>query len=350
MLVLGIESSCDDTAAAVVDERGCVHSDVVHSQVALHREYGGVVPELASRDHVAHIGRVTHEALTQAGVTLKELGAVAVTCSPGLSGALLVGLQMARGLCWASGLPVRPVDHLVGHLLSPFLHAPGEPEATLQFPYVALLVSGGHTAVYAVRGAELQDITELGATRDDAAGEAFDKLAKLVGLGYPGGPIIDRLAREGDPHAIALAQPMRGRLSPDFSFSGLKSDVARWVERNGPPGNNQTLRDLCAAFQDRVVSALLNKTFQAARTEGIGRVVLVGGVASNRELRQRASEMANSNSVTLDVPIPARCTDNGAMIAYAGHFCADTPLDALTISPETRLSRRTRKGRGRRPK
>jgi N6-L-threonylcarbamoyladenine synthase len=347
MLVLGIESSCDETAAAVVDETGRILSNVVYSQIATHREYGGVVPELASRDHLKHISRVTEQALQEAGLSLGQLDRVAVTCSPGLSGSLLVGLQMARGLAWAADLPLVAVDHLVGHLLSPFVRLDGEPVPALEFPYLALLVSGGHTALYHVGGPTPDEIEELGATRDDAAGEAFDKVAKLTGLGYPGGPIIDRLAQDGNADAVSLAAPMRRKDSLDLSFSGLKTDVARWVEKNGPPGDNQTLRDLCAAFQRRVVESLLSKTFRATREQGLTRVVLVGGVAANRELRKRAELGASQHGFELHIPPPSRCTDNAAMIAYAGIF-EDPGTTPLSIQPHTRLRQRTRKGKGRR--
>ena len=208
MLVLGIESSCDETGAAVVDSQGVVRSDVVHSQVALHARYGGVVPELASRDHLRNVGPVVREALRQAGVTLAEIGGVAVTNRPGLVGALLVGVQAAKGLAWAAGKPLVGVDHLVGHVLAVFLQRGAHAEPAPEFPFVCLLASGGHTAIYRVDAPRADAIVELGATRDDAAGEAFDKVAKLLGLGYPGGPVIDRLAAGGDPSRIALIAPM----------------------------------------------------------------------------------------------------------------------------------------------
>lgn len=349
MRVLGIETSCDETAAAVIlGDR--VLSDVVHSQVRLHAEYGGVVPELASRDHLRNVRPVIEQALAEAETRLEELDAIAVTCRPGLSGALLVGVQVAQGLAWAAHKPLVGVDHLVGHLLSVFLRfeeaAAPEP---VSYPYLGLLASGGHTALYRVDGPLPEQIEELGATRDDAAGEAYDKVAKLLGLGYPGGPVIDRLAREGNPEGIPLSAPMQRRDSLEFSFSGLKTNVMRWVGEHGLPGNDQTLRDLCATFQRRVVDSLMSKALAAAAREGLGTIVLAGGVAANSELRQRGSRLAEARGVRLVVPSLRACTDNAAMIAFAGAARAARGADdsgQLEMSPHTILPRKTRKGRG----
>lgn len=350
MLVLGIETSCDETAAAVVTHDGIVKSDVVHSQVAVHAPYGGVVPELAARDHMTNVRPVVTRALEQAGVGLRDIDGIAVTCRPGLSGALLVGTQVARGLAWASGKPLVGVDHLMGHLLAVFLQHPGAPEPDRPaFPYIALLASGGHTALYEVQGPETERIRELGATRDDAAGEAYDKVAKLLGLGYPGGPLIDRLAKEGDPSAIALSKPMPARDSLEFSFSGLKTNVARWVEQNGLPGNDAVLRNLCAAFQRRVVDALIKKSLRAAELCGVNTLVLGGGVAANRELRERSVKLGERQGVRVIVPPVKSCTDNAAMIAYAGALRlarGENHLATLTIATKTELPRLTRKGKG----
>lgn len=349
MLTLGIETSCDETAVALVDREGNVLSDVVHSQVQSHARYGGVVPELASRDHLQNIVPVYRAALERAGKRLQDVGGISVTCQPGLSGALLVGMQMAQGLAWAARLPIVGVDHLVGHLLAVFLRAPGQALNEPEFPFLALLVSGGHTALYRVEGRDLSQITELGATRDDAAGEAFDKVAKLAGLGYPGGPIIDRLAGAGDPTRVPLALPMRRQSSLEFSFSGLKTSVARWIEANGPLADDQRLRDLCAAFQHNVVESLLSRTFRAARREGLRTLVLAGGVAANRGLRQRAAEYAERLGIRVVVPPAAHCTDNAAMIALAGsHRLArgENQSGQLEMSPHTQLARVTRKGPG----
>ncbi|WP_437782979.1 tRNA (adenosine(37)-N6)-threonylcarbamoyltransferase complex transferase subunit TsaD [Sorangium sp. So ce1097] len=352
MRVLGIETSCDETAAAVVTEAGDVLSDVVRSQVALHAPYGGVVPEVAARDHARAVVPVVREALARAGVAAADLDGVAVTSRPGLAGALLVGLQAAKGLAWAAGKPLVGVDHLVGHLLAVFLRRDGAPapEERPEFPYVALLASGGHTAIYRVDGPALGAIRELGATRDDAAGEAFDKVAKLLGLGYPGGPVVDRLAAEGDAAAAAEAVPavMARKESLEFSFSGIKSAVARHVARRGRP-EGQALNDLCAAFQGAVVGALVQKTVRAARAEGVERVVLAGGVAANRGLRASMAAACARRGLALFVPPFASCTDNGAMIAYAGALrLAAGERDTLDLAPETKtaLPRVTRKGGG----
>lgn len=350
--VLGLETSCDETAAAVVTDSGEVLSDVVHSQVELHAPYGGVVPELASRDHLTNARPVIEAALARAGLTLAALDGVAVTCRPGLSGALLVGVEVAQGLAWAAGKPIVGVDHLVGHLLAVFLRHPGlEPPPALGFPFVALLASGGHTALYRVDGPEHAQIRELGATRDDAAGEAYDKVAKLLGLGYPGGPVIDRLAHEGDPSAIELARPMPQHASLEFSFSGLKTSVMRWVAEHGHPGNDAALRDLCAAFQRRVVDTLVGKLLRAAEREGVRSVVLAGGVAANRELRARAAEAGAKRGLAVVVPPFRSCTDNAAMIAYAGSARlrrGEDDTGKLEVSPRSALLRVTRKGRGER--
>ena len=349
MLVLGIETSCDETAAAVVDEHGRVFGDVIESQIRVHAPYGGIVPELASRDHLKHVRPVIEAVLSRSGVALSQIGGIAVTCRPGLSGALLVGVQFARGLSFASGLPIVGVDHLVGHLLSIFLDYPDLPARERPaYPFVALLASGGHTALYRVDGPELERVQELGATRDDAAGEAFDKVAKLLGLGYPGGPVVDRLAREGDPDRIELSRPMRSRNSLEFSFSGLKTSVARYVEQHGRPGDDQRLRDLCAAFQRRVVDSLVQKTVAAAEREDVSSIVLGGGVAANQELARRATDAANAKGLRLHIPPLRACTDNAAMIAYAGALRLmrgenDTTLE---VSPHTALAQVTRKGPG----
>jgi len=350
MRVLGIESSCDETAAAVVTGEGLVLSDVVHSQVSLHAEHGGVVPELASRDHLRNAAPVVKAALAGAGLTVADLDAVAVTHRPGLVGALLVGVQVAKGLAWGAGKPLYGVDHLMGHLLSVFV-VRGDPStapAPPAFPFVALLVSGGHTAIYRVDAPTADAITELGATRDDAAGEAFDKVGKLLGLGYPGGPRIDRLALTGDPAAIPFSPPMARRDSLEFSFSGLKTQVAQWVAREGVP-EGQRLADVCASFQATVTGSLARKLVRAAETQGVPRVVIGGGVAANRELRERVTRLAASRGLEAFIPAVANCTDNAAMIAYVGALhAAAGPGDGwdLVATSATVLPRATRKGRG----
>jgi N6-L-threonylcarbamoyladenine synthase len=356
VLVLGIESSCDETAAAVVQTdavvggAGSVLSDVVHSQVAVHAPFGGVVPELASRDHMRNIRPVVEAALDRAGVSLNQLDGIGVTCRPGLSGALMVGVQVAAGLGWAADKRVVGVDHLVGHLLAAFCRYPDvDCPAPPEYPFVALIASGGHTALYRVDAPFPNQIVELGATRDDAAGEAYDKTAKLLGLGYPGGPIIDRLAAEGDADAVELSRPMAARDSLEFSFSGLKTNVARWVETNGLPGNDRVLRDLCAAFQRRVVDALVSKAIRATRRQSLRTLVLGGGVAANRALRAQASAAGERHGIRVVVPAFKCCTDNAAMIAYAASqrlAAGEDDRGSLEINPRTVLPRMTRKGKG----
>ena len=353
LLVLGIETSCDETAAALVRSDGTVVSDAVHSQIKLHAPYGGVVPELASRDHLRNVRPVIRQVFEKANLPPSAIDGIAVTCRPGLTGALLVGVQAARGLAFSLDKPIVGVDHLVGHLLAVFLKFPNQPEqAPPEYPFVALLASGGHTALYRVAGPHLEQVKELGATRDDAAGEAFDKVAKLLGLGYPGGPIIDKLAKDGNPEAIELPWPMRRKGSLEFSFSGLKSNMLRWVTEHGLPADDQRLRDLCAAFQRRVVDTLIWKALEAAEAEGIKTLVLAGGVAANRELRERSAAKAAERGIRVVVPPFKACTDNGSMIAYAGIArIARGENDAahLETSPNTALPQSTKKGRGPRP-
>ncbi len=316
MIVLGIESSCDETAAALVRDDGLVLSDVVSSQVALHAPFGGVVPELASRAHLQNIAPVIAEALQVGGLPLSAVDAIAVTNGPGLVGALLVGVQTAKAMAMACNLPLVGVNHLIGHLLSGFLHRPGETHTQPELPFIALLASGGHTALYEVRSAS--DVEQLGQTRDDAAGEAFDKAAKLLGLGYPGGPRIDRLAALGKPGSVVLPRPLRRKDSLEFSFSGLKTAVAQHVAKHGKPQDEQALADLCASFQEVVVETLVDKALAACEARGVGRLIITGGVAANRGLRARAQQRCRERGIALHVPPPQACTDNAAMIAYAG--------------------------------
>lgn len=351
LTVLGIETSCDETAAAIVRSNGDVLSDVIESQVKAHAPYGGIVPELASRDHLRNVRPVIEAALARAGVGLADLDGVAVTVRPGLAGALHVGAQTALGLAFARGLPIVGVDHLVGHLCAAYLQYPESPCAPPETPFLALLVSGGHTALYRVDELRADGIRELGATRDDAAGEAYDKVGKLLGLGYPGGPVIDRLAREGDPARFELPRPLNRRASLEFSFSGLKTNVARWVEQHGRPQDRKQLCDLCAAFQARVVETLVRKSVTALEREQLSTWVIGGGVAANRGLRAAAQAAADARGARLVVPIPRACTDNAAMIAFAGALrlgAGENHGQTLEVSPHTELPRTTRKGRGQR--
>jgi N6-L-threonylcarbamoyladenine synthase len=325
VLVLGLETSCDETGAAIVRADGDVLSDIVQSQVKLHAPYGGVVPELASRDHLKNVRPVVLEAASRAGVSLADVDGLAVTCRPGLTGALLVGVQAARGLSWSLDKPLVGVDHLVGHLLSVFLRFQGitnvEPPA---YPFVALLASGGHTALDRVDAPRLDRIRELGATRDDAAGEAFDKVARMLGLGYPGGPAIDRLAHGANDraHDFTVARIKDGR--PDFSFSGLKTAVLYHVRREGidavPEGAPvpEEIRDLVASFQRAVVTALLRGLERAAQERRPRSLLLTGGVAANTLLRTEAARTAQSLGLPLFVPPVSLSTDNAAMIGAAG--------------------------------
>jgi N6-L-threonylcarbamoyladenine synthase len=311
--VLAIESSCDETACAVVEGLR-VRSSVVSSQVDVHRPFGGVVPELASRHHVSAIVPVVAEALERAGCDLADLDALAVTEGPGLVGALLVGVQMARGLALATGLPLLGIHHMEGHIVSAFI-GDDELEPHPFEPHVALLVSGGHTELVRVDG--LGAYTIMGSTRDDAAGEAYDKVAKLLGLGYPGGPIIDRLASEGDPDAHAFPRAMAEHASLEFSFSGLKTAIAVHVQKHGPPASRAELADVCASFQAAVVDVLVRKARRAVHEARLHRLHLAGGVAANRGLRAALEVAARADGFTLRMPPVRYCGDNAAMIAAA---------------------------------
>ncbi len=318
MLVLGLESSCDETAAAVVED-GVVLANLVRSQVDLHCQYGGVVPEIASRAHLEAIDLITSQALAKAGRSLADLDGLAVTQGPGLVGALLVALNFAKGLSLSTGLPLTGVNHLKAHALAPFLTAckDGAPLPSPSFPLVALVVSGGHTNLYLLKG--YLDFQLLGRTRDDAAGEAFDKLAKLMGLGYPGGKVIEELARQGDPTAFKLTRPMLHE-GLDFSFSGLKTQCLNLyktqVESQGP--ESPLRAHLAAGFQAAVVDVLVTKLMVAVKETKACGAVLAGGVAANGPLRQAAQEALEARGLSIFVPPLAWCVDNGAMIAGVG--------------------------------
>jgi N6-L-threonylcarbamoyladenine synthase len=313
MRVLAIETSCDDTGAAVTDGRKIL-SNVVASQVLVHQKYGGVVPELASRKHIESIVPVVTHALKTANTSLEEIDGIAVTHGPGLVGSLLVGLSFAKSIAFARGIPFIGVNHIEGHLSAIFLE-----KRPPSFPFIGLVVSGGHTSLFRVDG--FGKLKRLGQTRDDAAGEAFDKVAKLLDLGYPGGPIIDRLAARGDPKAVRFPRPSLGKNSLDFSFSGLKTAVVNYVKAHPPPPGGYSenlLSGIVASFQEAVVEVLVKKTLQAAQDLGLGRVVISGGVAANRRLRQRMREEASARKVKLYSPSPDLCTDNAAMIGLVG--------------------------------
>ncbi len=313
MIVLGIESSCDETAAAVVADGRETRSSVVASQVDTHHIYGGVVPELASRMHLEAIVPVVEKALSEADITVKEIDTIAVTRGPGLVGALLVGYSFAKAYAHTLKKPWVGINHLEAHLHSVFLDNPAPPK----FPFVALLASGGHTNLYHVTGHLKAEL--LGQTRDDAAGEAYDKVAKLLGLGYPGGGIIDQLAAKGDSKAIKFPRPYLDKNGFDFSFSGLKSAVLRHVEKNPDPSPQQ-INDIAAGFQESVADVLTHKLLHAAKTYQCREIALVGGVAANQRLKVRLTEAANSAKLQLHIPPLSLCGDNAAMIAGLGYY------------------------------
>jgi N6-L-threonylcarbamoyladenine synthase len=308
MLVLTLESSCDETAAAVVRDGRQVLSNVVASQIDVHNRYGGVVPEIAARQHVSAIGVVVDAALEQAGIGFDALEGIGVTRGPGLIGALLVGLSYARGVAHACKLPLVGLHHIEGHILAPLL------EYQVSFPYLALAVSGGHTHLYRVEG--IGRYRTVGRTRDDAAGEAFDKVAKLLGLGYPGGARIDQLAALGNPAAITFPRPML-HTGLDFSFSGIKTSVRNHLEPLQQPLSDTDLSDLAASFQAAMVEVLCKKTLRAAEAEGLQRIVVCGGVACNRGLRAAMTEQASRCARQVFFPSPALCGDNAAMLGVA---------------------------------
>jgi N6-L-threonylcarbamoyladenine synthase len=311
MNILGIESSCDETAAAVVKDGCLIQATVVSSQVQVHHRYGGVVPELASRKHIEAIVPVVDEALTEARLPLSGIEAIAVTRGPGLVGALLVGFSFAKSLAYALGIPWVGVNHLAGHINSIFL----EPDPP-SFPYVALLVSGGHTSIYYVTDHTSAEL--MGQTRDDAAGEAFDKVAKMLGLGYPGGGIIDRLAKEGDSAKIKFPRSYLDKSTFDFSFSGIKTAVLRYIT-NHPQEFREQIPDIAAGFQEAVLEVLSYKVIRAAAEKGCGRIALVGGVAANSRLREKLTADAGLKGFSVHIPSIHLCGDNAAMIAGVGY-------------------------------
>ena len=330
MLVLGIETSCDETGIALYDSAAGLIANALHSQVLTHADYGGVVPELASRDHIRRIVPLARQALADAERQLSDIDAIAYTAGPGLLGALMTGAGVARSLAWALGVPALGVHHMEAHLLVPLLDAP-----RLRLPFVALLVSGGHTQLVKTTGVGRYEL--LGESLDDAAGEAFDKTAKLLGLGYPGGPAIATQADAGRPHRFAFPRPMTDRPGLDFSFSGLKTHVAN-VVRTLQPLTAQDVADIARGFQDAVVDTLTIKCRRALDATATDALVVSGGVAANRALRARLKEMAP----TVHYPPPALCTDNGAMVAYAGWLRLKARAAAPSADGEERLAIATR--------
>ncbi len=356
MLILGIDTSCDDTAASVVEDGAKIISNIVSSQDEVHQKYGGIVPELASRRHIEMILPVVDEALKKAGVSFKDISAISVCKGPGLIGSLLVGVCFAKSLSFVHNIPLVAVNHLEGHVFSSFLNGV-KPE----FPFLALIVSGGHTSLYRVDGFGLYK--ELGRTRDDAAGEAYDKVAKLLGLGYPGGPMIDRLAQEGKPDAINFPRAYLPGTS-DFSFSGLKTAVLNFLRRQNPPSppftkvghegiihselqtsptgrrapNSELINNIAASFQSAVIDVLVEKTVAAAKEQKLNSIALSGGVSANKLLREKLAEHAQNEGLKVFVPPLALCTDNAAMIAAAGFYRFKTgQLADFTLNPEAYL-------------
>jgi len=317
--ILGIDTSCDDTSAAVIRDGARILSNVVSSQGDIHARYGGIVPELASRRHIEMIWPVVDAALKEAGTGLEDLSAVAVCHGPGLIGSLLVGCLFAKSISYSSDVPLIGINHLEGHIFTHFLG-----EVRPEFPFLSLVVSGGHTSLYRVDG--FRKYRELGRTRDDAAGEAYDKVAKMLDLGYPGGPVIDRLATEGDSEMVSFPRPfLPGSL--DFSFSGLKTAVRNHIEGAKSARGDRHLfqgstivNDICASFQAAMVDVLVKKTSLAVKQEKVTRVTLSGGVAANKALRTRLRQLAVDEELEMYIPETGLCTDNAAMIAAAGHF------------------------------
>ncbi|SFU97683.1 tRNA (adenosine(37)-N6)-threonylcarbamoyltransferase complex transferase subunit TsaD [Alicyclobacillus macrosporangiidus] len=330
MRVLGIETSCDETAAAVVEDGRRILAQTVASQVATHARFGGVVPEVASRQHVRDVTQVVARTLGEAGVSWGDLDGIAVTCGPGLLGALLVGVSAAKGYALATGLPLVGVHHIAGHVAAAFL------ETDLVPPVLALVVSGGHTEILDLD--EGFRFTRLGATKDDAAGEAYDKVARMVGLAYPGGPKVDELAQRGDPQAYDFPRAMLEE-GLDFSFSGLKSAVAGEIERQKRQGEAVRAEDVCASFQQAVVDVLVEKAARAMRQTGRRTLVVAGGVAANQGLRRALTARAAEEGFAVRFPPVRLCTDNAAMIAAAGcALLARGRCDALTLNAHAQLS------------
>ncbi len=312
MKLLALETSCDETAFAILEDGHKILANLVASQEELHRRYGGIVPELASRKHMELILPLAQETLAKAGLTLEEIEAVAVTNGPGLIGSLVIGVSFAKALAFARKIPLLAVDHINAHFLAAFLE-----EEKPDFPFLALVVSGGHTALFLVK--DYLEYYLLGQTRDDAAGEAFDKVAKLLGLGYPGGRIISRLAEEGEPGSIPLPRPLLDKENFDFSFSGLKTAVVNFVNDLKKKGLPVPIHDLCASFEAAVVEVLVTKTLKALSATGVQDLVVAGGVAANRRLRKEFQQAAREKGFRLFLPRPEFCTDNAAMVGVAGY-------------------------------
>lgn len=328
ILILGIESSCDETAAAVVKNGRCVLSNVINSQIDIHKKYGGVVPEIASRCHIEAVNSVIDEALEQAGVSFSDIDAIAVTYGPGLVGALLVGVSTAKALAYSLKKPLINVHHIKGHICANFVA-----HENLEPPFICLVASGGHSHI--VYANDYMSYEIMGMTRDDAAGEAFDKIARVLGLGYPGGPKIDALAKSGNPDAVEFPRVKMADDSLDFSFSGVKTAVINHIHKLEQKNEEYIKADIAASFQNAVTDALCSHTIEAAKRKNSNIITLAGGVASNSALREKMTVMANKQGIDVLYPPPVLCTDNAVMIASAGYFdyisgCrADMTLNAI---------------------
>ncbi|MGN8713316.1 tRNA (adenosine(37)-N6)-threonylcarbamoyltransferase complex transferase subunit TsaD [Hornefia butyriciproducens] len=312
-ITLGIETSCDETSIAVTAEGREVLSDIISSQIAVHTKFGGVVPEIASRHHLQNINGVLDQALSEAGVSLADVDLIGVTNGPGLIGAVVIGVATAKALSLAAGIPLVGVNHMHGHVSASYLQYP-----ELEPPFLALIVSGGHTNIVEVT--DYNRCTVLGGTRDDAVGEAYDKVARVVGLGYPGGPKVDRAAKDGDPDAIRFKRVYLENGSLDFSFSGLKTQVLNYINRERMAGREVNVADLSASFQQAMLDVLVDKTMLAAEQIRADRLVTAGGVAANSRLRKMLAEACGARGIRLYMPEPVLCTDNGAMIAAAAYY------------------------------
>ena len=324
MLILGLESSCDETSAAVVDgEKRIIKSNIVASQIDVHRLYGGVVPEIASRAHIEAVSNITYQALAEAGIAIKDIDAIAVTANPGLIGALLVGVNFAKSLAYSRNIPLVAVNHVKAHAAAAYLTDP-----TLEPPFLALIVSGGHTSIFEVT--DHRTFKTIGATRDDAAGEAFDKIGRVIGMPYPGGAALDKLAYEGNSDAIKLPSPALGGDNLDFSFSGIKTAALNYINAEKMKGGELNAADISASYTKSIVDALAKKCDAALKKTGYKRMVLAGGVAANSHLRAALTAVCKKNGVALTVPPLSLCGDNAAMVAQAGYFEYEAEIFAGT--------------------
>ncbi len=330
--ILGIESSCDETAASVVKNGREILSNVINTQIDFHKKYGGVVPEIASRKHIENIDSVIDEALLEANMTFDDIDAIAVTYGPGLVGALLIGVSSAKALSFALNKPLVPVNHIRGHISANFAaHTDLEP------PFVCLVASGGHSHIVYVK--DYTEFEVLGRTRDDAAGEAFDKIARVLGLGYPGGPLVDKLAKDGDPKAISFPRVRMDKNSLDFSFSGVKTAVINYIHKAEQKGEEINKADVAASFQDAVTDVLCEHTIEAAIKKKVKTIAIAGGVAANSNLREKMTDLCKKRGISVIYPPPVLCTDNAAMIACAGYYAykngdvAELDLNAVPNLP-----------------